>query len=87
MPNPRQTRTNAADSAPGVDDGPAGAARHGASRSAQPGRAIVWVLVALSLLALLAIFIMRPMNSGEAPEAQAPAQSAPINPAAPPGPG
>ena len=52
MPNARQTRTNAADSAPGVDDGPT-SSRPSSSRSATPGRTVVWVLVALSLLALL----------------------------------
>lgn len=86
MPNPRQTRTNAADSAPGVDDGRTGGVRHGASRSATPGRGVVWVLVALTLLALVAIFILRPIASGESSSAQpaaAPAQ-APANPAAPP---
>ncbi|HEY8571969.1 hypothetical protein [Phenylobacterium sp.] len=61
MPNPRRTRTNAADSAPGVDDGRINAGRS-SSRSATPGRGIVWVLVALTLLALLAIFWLRPTN-------------------------
>ena len=83
MPNARQTRTNAADSAPGVDDGPT-SSRPSSSRSATPGRTVVWVLVALSLLALLAIFLMRPMNEADAPAAATgPAPSA-SNPAAPP---
>jgi hypothetical protein len=61
MPTRRQTGTNAADSAPGVDDGRTNAATH--SKSAQPNKPIGWILVALSLLALLAIFIMKPAGT------------------------
>ena len=61
MQNPRETRTNAADSAPGVDDGrvrPSGAAVD----SKPGGRRIVWLIVAAALVVLLAIFIARPRN-------------------------
>ncbi|WP_374470318.1 hypothetical protein [Phenylobacterium sp.] len=61
MQNPRETRTNAADSAPGVDDGRVRA--NGAPVNSKPGgRKFVWLLVAASLLILLVVFIARPRN-------------------------
>ncbi|WP_334163593.1 hypothetical protein [Phenylobacterium sp.] len=63
MQNPRETRTNAADSAPGVDDGPARG--KGAPVDSKPGgRKIVWLVVAASVALLLVIFIARPMQTG-----------------------
>lgn len=84
MPDPRQTRTNAADSAPGVDDGRSGAGRFSGPKSATPGRGVVWVLVALTLLALVAIFVLRPINTSESQApASEPAATAPAQPATP----
>lgn len=61
MPNPRETRTNAADSAPGVDDGPAGVTAPPVN-SKPRGRVAVWIGVLVVALILLATFIARPMN-------------------------
>lgn len=74
MQNPRETRTNAADSAPGVDDGPVRG--KGAPVDSKPGgRKIVWLAVAASVALLLAIFIARPMQTGRegSPPVNAPA--------------
>ena len=61
MPNPRETRTNAADSAPGVDDGPAGATAPPVN-SKPRGRVAVWIGLLVVALILLVTFIARPMN-------------------------
>jgi hypothetical protein len=61
MPNPRETRTNAADSAPGVDDGPDGA-RAPPINSKPGGRVAVWIGVLVVALIVLATFIARPLN-------------------------
>jgi hypothetical protein len=63
MQSPRETRTNAADSAPGVDDGPVRG--KGAPVDSRPGgRKAVWILVALSLLVLIGVFVARPRDTG-----------------------
>ena len=60
-----QRGTNAADSAPGVDDGRARDARP--RHFTQPrGRAAVWIGVAVVLALLLVIFIAQP-RPGESP--------------------
>lgn len=65
MTNPRETRTNAADSAPGVDDGPAGVGAPPVN-SKPGGRGAVWIGVLLVLLIALAAFFMRPRGSNNA---------------------
>lgn len=63
MTDDRQRGTNAADSAPGVDDGRARNARP--QHFTQPrGRGKVWIGVAVVLLLLLVIFIARPFGAG-----------------------
>lgn len=61
MRNPKQRGTNAADSAPGVDDG--------AARNAEPqhmtkpgGRLGVWLWILIALVILAAIFMARPLT-------------------------
>lgn len=61
---PQDTRTNAADTAPGVDDGKVRA--HGPSVNSKPGgRGIVWLIVGVSLVILAIVFIARPQGSAE----------------------
>lgn len=63
MANPQDTRTNAADSAPGVDDGKVRG--HGPSVNSKPGgRRIVWLIVGLSLVILAVVLISRPEGRG-----------------------
>ena len=57
MKNPRETRTNAADSAPGVDDGPAGVAPPPID-SKPRGRAVVFLGVVLVCLILFVIMLV-----------------------------
>lgn len=86
MSNRDQIGTNAADSAPGVNDGPA------TGRAPRPldhprGRGAVFLWLALSIVVLLVIFVARPLGRGEGPSAVdpgAPAQGA--SPAANSGP-
>ncbi|HEY8616624.1 hypothetical protein [Phenylobacterium sp.] len=67
MQNPRETRTNAADSAPGVDDGRVRA--NGAPVNSKPGgRKAVWLLIAASLIILIAVFVARPRDNGGSSE-------------------
>lgn len=61
MDNLNQTGTNAADSAPGVDDG--------AARNARPqhmtkpgGRGAVWAVIAVAIVVLIGIFVARPLT-------------------------
>lgn len=83
MQNPRETRTNAADSAPGVDDGPVRG--KGAPVDSKPGgRKIVWLLVAASVVLLLVILVAKPMQTGReaSPPVNAPAgEQARVGPA------
>lgn len=79
MAKPRETRTNAADSAPGVDDGPAGVAPPPVD-SKPGGRRAVWIGVIIVCLIVLVAFLVRPLgrrsandysnNAGGAPAAQ-----------------
>jgi|GEM_PF-2302222 len=63
MQNPRETRTNAADSAPGVDDGPVRG--KGAPVDSRPGgRKAVWLGVAAAVVLLLVILVAKPMQTG-----------------------
>lgn len=59
MADPRHSRTNAADSAPGVDDGRA--TRAGAPLDSKPGgrRWVMWAVL-ISLAVLVMVFIARP---------------------------
>lgn len=61
MPNPRNTVTNAADSAPGVDDGRKGAAAPPVNSKPGARKAVFWV-VALSLVVLAIAFFARPFS-------------------------
>ncbi|HVI32590.1 hypothetical protein [Phenylobacterium sp.] len=83
MQNPRETRTNAADSAPGVDDGPVRG--KGAPVDSKPsGRKTVWLLVAASVVLLLVILVAKPMQTGRgaSPPVNAPAgEQAMVGPA------
>lgn len=65
MADPRTTRTHAADSAPGVGDGPAGVGQ-GRVNSKPGGRGFVWLLVALSAVVLIAVFAARGGQRGPA---------------------
>jgi hypothetical protein len=85
MVNPRETRTNAADSAPGVDDGPAGVPAPGVN--SRPGRrGAVFIGVLIVCLIVLGLMFMprlegrdgtalvntgaaRPAGGGQAPAA------------------
>lgn len=60
MQNPRETRTNAADSAPGVDDGRAGAPSPGVNSKPGGRRPVFWI-VGASLAVLAIVFIARPL--------------------------
>jgi hypothetical protein len=61
MQNPRETRTNAADSAPGVDDGPVRA--NGAPVNSKPGgRGKAWMIVLAALAIVVIAFVARPRN-------------------------
>lgn len=64
MINPRETRTNAADSAPGVDDGPAGVPAPPVN-SRPGGRMAVWIGVLVVALIVLVAFFARPLNKSE----------------------
>lgn len=75
----RQTGTNAADSAPGTDDGRAGG--RAPNHSLGAGGRRVWIWIALSLLVLLAVFMARPQSSREDQRTQnaaPPAAAAPV---------
>ena len=65
MKNPRETRTNAADSAPGVDDGPAGV-KAPPVNSKPRGRAGVFLGVIVACLILFVIMLM-PRQGGRDP--------------------
>lgn len=62
MQHPRETRTNAADSAPGVDDGREGAPSPGVNSKPGGRRTVLWI-VAASLAVLAIVFIARPFAS------------------------
>ena len=85
MANPRQTHTNAADSAPGVDDGRANARAPGVDSKPGGRKAVMWIVIA-ALVILAVSMIWRPGGSsdqqveGASPAATAPAD---VNPAAP----
>ena len=63
MTDPRKTRTNAADSAPGVDDGPAGA-RAPPVNSKPGGRTAVWIGVLAVCLLVIASFLAPRLDRG-----------------------
>lgn len=63
MPNPRETRTNAADTAPGVDDGRAGVGAPPVN-SKPRGRLAVWIGLLVVALIFIAVFVARPTDSG-----------------------
>jgi hypothetical protein len=69
MVNPRKTGTNAADSAPGVDDGRTGAPAPSVN-SKPGGRKPVFWLVAIAAIILAIVFIARPQGSREAADEQ-----------------
>jgi hypothetical protein len=60
MANSNQRGTNAGDSAPGVNDGPA---RNAAPDHSKVGRGRVWLWIALSLAILLGILLARPLTT------------------------
>ncbi|MFN3511569.1 MAG: hypothetical protein ACK41C_00880 [Phenylobacterium sp.] len=62
MTDPRHTRTNAADSAPGVDDGRAGVNPPPVNSKPGARRPVFWILGA-SLVVLAVIFLARPQES------------------------
>lgn len=84
MTNPRTTRTNASDSAPGVDDGPAGV-RPPPVDSKPGGRGIVWIAIAVVLLIGILAFFTHPLGLGVVGASGGAHQVAQINPAAPGG--
>lgn len=69
MVDPRQTRTNAADSAPGVDDGRTGAPPP--SLDSKPGgrKRVVWI-VAIAAIILAIVFFARPQGTRDAADEQ-----------------
>lgn len=81
MTNPRMTRTNASDSAPGVDDGPAGV-RPPPVDSRPGGRGKMWIAIAVVVLIAALCFFARPTAIGLD---GSPHQVAERNPAAPSG--
>jgi hypothetical protein len=61
LANPRQTHTNAADSAPGVNDGPV--TGRGPPVDSKPGgRKILLVVLALAVIAFLVVFLAKPVG-------------------------
>lgn len=86
MPNPRETRTNAADSAPGVDDGPAGVQAPPVN-SKPAGRPAVWIGVIVVCLLVLAAFFARPSGSHDSRSGTPGAVASQTNGAQPAGPG
>ena len=61
---PQDSKTNAADTAPGVDDGKVRG--RGPSVNSKPGgRGIVWLIVGLSIAILAIVFIARPDGSND----------------------
>lgn len=67
MKNPRETRTNAADSAPGVDDGPAGVTAPPVN-SKPRGRGAVFIgVIAVCLLVFALLLIPRQGGRDEGP--------------------
>lgn len=82
MVNPRHTHTNAADSAPGVDDGRA--TGQGPSLNSKPaGRlAVMWLVIA-ALVILAVAFISTGRQSQAPPEGGEAPAAASTNPAAP----
>jgi hypothetical protein len=89
MANPRHTHTNAADSAPGVDDGRA--TGRGPSVNTKPaGRIAVLFVVIAALVMLVAAFFTReespdtPRLDSESSAAPASSSNADANPAAAP---
>ena len=82
MEKPRNTHSNASDSAPGVDDGPAGVG----ARSVDPkasARRKVWIGVIVVVLIIIGAFFARPTVFGVGHDEGGPRQVAQINPAAP----
>jgi hypothetical protein len=65
MTDPRKTATNAADSAPGVDDGRDGV-RPPSVNSKPGGRNIVFLVVAVALVVLAVAFLYKPPPSRSA---------------------
>ena len=62
MADPRTTRSNAADSAPGVGDGPRGGGS--SAVNAKPGgRKVVWAIVGVVLLIIVVSLFARPKPS------------------------
>lgn len=71
MDRPQDTKTNAADTAPGVDDGKVRG--DGPSVNSKPGgRGLVWLIVGVSLVILAIVFIARPDTTGEQDTAASP---------------
>jgi len=69
LANPRRTHTNAADSAPGVNDGRA--TGRGPPVDTKPGgRKVLLLLLALAVVAFLVVFIAKPAgrNSTVSPD-------------------
>jgi hypothetical protein len=66
MVDPRQTHTNAADCAPGVDDGRIDAPAPPVN-SKPGGRSKVWLWIALSVALLVAVAIARPREQAADP--------------------
>jgi hypothetical protein len=64
MTDAHQTGTNAADTAPGVDDGRT--SRQSPNHTTKPGgRGKVWIWLLLSLAVLLAVYVATPKGSQE----------------------
>jgi hypothetical protein len=64
MANPRASRTNAADTAPGVDDGPASVTPPPVNSNPR-GRGAVWIGVLIVVAIFVALFFLRPIHRGE----------------------
>lgn len=93
MPNPRETLTNAADSAPGVDDGRKGAPAPSVNSKPGARKPVFWI-VALALVVLAIAFLAKPFSTrsgdeevigvgqtqGEVVASEVPGQSQPGNP-------
>jgi hypothetical protein len=67
MDNPRAMQTNAADSAPGVDDGPAGTVRPPSVNSKPGGRHLVWIGVLVLLAIVIGSFFAKPLRNDRTP--------------------
>src|SRR5437868_5485505 len=85
MTNPRETQTNAADSAPGVDDGPAGVAAPPVNSKPRGRVGVLVGVIVVCLIVLAAFLVPRQGGRGGGPMVTPGATEAQINSSQVPG--